>query len=119
VEFLREHRLIPVDRFGDLLTVCMPAIVPADVLGMLAALKNLHVQPLVGTVETNNRWFEEHLPRDIAPALPHDPDEWSEIFDEGDAAVLMELGDEDEDVDGMNLGPPVTEIEDNPFETES
>lgn len=93
VEFLRTHRLIPLDRNGRLLTVCMPAIVPAEVLGLLAAETDLHILPVVGTVASNNKWFEEHLPREeVLAALPADASGgWSNIFDEGDASVLMDL----------------------------
>jgi hypothetical protein len=97
--FLRQHRLIPLDRFGSLLTVCMPAIVPADVLGTLAASNNIQVLPVVGTVNTNNKWLEEHLTSEVPGALPNaSPTDWSNIFDEGNAAVLMELtGEEDQE----------------------
>jgi hypothetical protein len=91
-DYLRKHRLIPVDRFGDLLTVCMPAIVPADVLGTLAARNNLQVLPMVGTVVTNNHWFEANLAAEVPGPLPRGSvTDWSEIFDEGDARVLMDL----------------------------
>jgi hypothetical protein len=103
--FLRQHRLIPLDRFGGLLTVCMPAIVPADVLGTLAASNNIQVLPVVGTVNTNNKWFEENMASDVPAALPNSPADWSNIFDEGNAAVLMELTG-DEDADGQNGEDP-------------
>jgi hypothetical protein len=94
-EFFRTHRLIPVDRNGQLLTVCMPAIVPAEVLGQLAAECDLQIAAVVGTVQTNNRWFDEHLPAaDAAPALPGEAPSagtWSNLFDEADASVLEAL----------------------------
>ena len=105
--FLRRHRLIPLDRFGGLLTVCMPAIVPADVLGTLAASNNIQVLPVVGTVNTNNKWIEDHLASEVPGALPSEAvGDWSNIFDEGNAAVLMELTG-DEDVDVQDGGEPM------------
>jgi hypothetical protein len=112
--FLRQHRLIPLDRFGGLLTVCMPAIVPADVLGTLAASNNIQVLPVVGTVNTNNKWLEENMASDVPGALPNaSATDWSNIFDEGNAAVLMELtGNEEADArngDAAAFTDPLTD----------
>ena len=98
--FLRTHRLVPLGRHGLLLTVAMPAIVPADVLGMLSATADLHVMPVVGTVVANNHWLEEHLAPVVEAALPSPvavpaEDDWGNIFDEADASVLLDLSDED------------------------
>jgi hypothetical protein len=93
-EFFRRHRLIPVDRNGQLLTVCMPAIVPAEVLAQLSADTETHIAAVVGTVTTNSRWFDEHMPADAAPALPGEVPNagaWSSLFDEADASVLEAL----------------------------
>jgi hypothetical protein len=99
-EFLREHRLVPLSRHGDLLTVAMPGLVPAEVLGSLASDADVHVLPVVGSVESNNRWIDQHLTTEQAPALPSEQKPateadqgWSNIFDEGDANVLMGLDD--------------------------
>jgi hypothetical protein len=95
-QFLVDHGLVPIGRFGQVLTVAMPAIVPADVLGTLAAEADLEIVPVVGTVRTNRNWLERNLK--IAPPapLPHAAGEggegaWSSIFDAGDAAVLLDL----------------------------
>ena len=110
IDFLRKHRLIPVDRFGDLLTVCMPAIVPADVLGTLAARNNMQVLPVVGTVTTNNQWFELHLPAEVPGPLPQGAvTDWAELFDEGDARVLMDLTP---DLDVTGGSPEFTDDQD-------
>ncbi|HVS18514.1 MAG TPA: hypothetical protein VMT18_07935 [Planctomycetota bacterium] len=98
-EFLREHRLVPVGRHGAVLVVAMPGIVQADVLAAIANRHGVRVLPVVGTVLTNNRWLEEFMPAEVAGALPAEGEElaegggaWGSIFDEGDAAVLMDLG---------------------------
>lgn len=125
--FLAEHRLVPLCRNGGSLTVAMPGLVPADVLGILAAETNLHVFPVVGTVRTNRRWVDDKLLPRLAgaqeaatPAVPEaqqvaeaaeqaiDAADWSSLFDEADAQVLMELdlhGDEGED-GGLTLSEP-------------
>jgi hypothetical protein len=127
--FLQAHRIVPIGRFGDLVTVAMPAIVPAEVLGSLAAALDVHILPVVGTVMTNNRWLTDNLkgpesedgpekeepavePRgelrlkgmkDLSLSIPEldtmgaSGDGWSNIFDEGNANVLMDLGDPFED----------------------
>lgn len=87
--FLVKHGLVPLCRHGGLLTVALPGIVPADVLGMLSAQSDLAVLPVVGTVSGNRRWLDEHL---VPGPLSESPEgEWSNLFDEADAAVLREL----------------------------
>jgi hypothetical protein len=103
-QFLNEHCLVPLSRHGQVLTVCMPALVPADVLGMLAAQTDLYILPVVGTVRTNRRWLELHLKLEPVAPLPSDsPEEksahdaqWSSIFDDADAAVLLDLNQPEE-----------------------
>jgi len=95
--FLRQYALVPLSRHGQILTVCMPALVPAEVLGQLAASTDLHVMPVVGTVNSNNRWLAENL----AAQIDASPEEgaastWSNVFDEADAAVLLDLNVESE-----------------------
>ena len=99
-QFLIDNGLVPLGRFGQVLTVVMPAIVPAEVLGLLAAETDLCILPIVGTVRTNRKWLEMNLvvtPPAPLPSLPSLPavdgasSEWSSIFDAGDAAVLLDL----------------------------
>ena len=94
--FLLEHCLVPLSRYGQVLTICMPAIVPAEVLGMMAAESDLLILPVVGTVRTNRRWLEDNLaPNAIAPSegeeVGTEDSNWSSIFDDADAQVLQEL----------------------------
>jgi hypothetical protein len=97
--FLIEHGLVPMGRYGQILTVAMPGMVPAEVLGMLAADTDLYILPVVGTVQTNRRWIERFLQAELAAALPtsqpgeiaQEEGEWGNIFDQADAAVLLDL----------------------------
>ena len=101
--FLLENCLVPLGRYGQVLTVCMPAMVPAEVLGLLAADSDLFILPVVGTVRTNRKWLETNLQQRIqpGPALPsietiavtadESGGDWSSIFDAADAAVLLNL----------------------------
>jgi hypothetical protein len=104
VAFLIEHGLVPLGRYGHVLTIAMPGMVPAEVLGMLAADTDLYILPVVGTVRTNRRWIETHLQAEIRAALPvtspeevaQSAGEWGNIFDAADAAVLLDLKMPDE-----------------------
>jgi hypothetical protein len=97
--FLVEHCLVPLGRFGQVLTICMPAIVPAEVLGLMAAQTDLYILPVVGTVRTNRNWLEGHVKVEPLAPIPAPPTaaqqeaggEWSTIFDAADAAVLLDL----------------------------
>jgi hypothetical protein len=97
--FLLEHGLVPMSRFGGLLTIAMPGMVPAEVLGELAALTDLTILPIVGSVRSNRRWLEANLHAALAAALPSPSaeavaqatTEWGSIFDAGDAAVHLDL----------------------------
>lgn len=89
--FLRQYALVPLSRHGQILTVCMPALVPAEVLGQLAASTDLHVMPVVGTVNSNNRWLAENLAVALETPADDGGSGWSNVFDEGEAAVLLDL----------------------------
>jgi len=94
-EFLLENGLVPLSRHGRVLTLCMPAIVPAETLGCISAINDLEVLPVVGTVNSNRRWLEANL----APEAPL-PDmsggtevgtDWGSLFDDADADIQSEL----------------------------
>ncbi len=111
--FLVQTGLVPLSRFGKLLTIVMPAIVPAETLGLLAARTDFTILPVVGTVNTNRRWIENNLNLETsAPPVPQAAGgldaEWSNLFDAADAAVLAEL---DELGEGLDIGPLADEGE--------
>ena len=62
--YLREHGLVPLDRFGNILTVAMPGIVPTEVLCGMGLSDEVTVLPVVGTVQTNRQWLQANLPAD-------------------------------------------------------
>lgn len=95
IKLFRSHQIVPIDRFGQVLTVIMPALVPADVLALVAAASDLVVLPLVGTVETNRRWILEHLGSAKTADIEGG---WSNLFDQADAEVTAAL-------DGPEAGP--------------
>ena len=97
---LRQHALVPVERFGDVLTVAMPGIVPTSVLSSLSTSESTVILPVVGSVTTNRAWINENLPTVEATAAPIPAAEeiqsdtgWTNIFDAGEEAVQLNLGD--------------------------
>jgi hypothetical protein len=88
--FLFEAGIVPLSRHGKLLTVCMPAIVGAEVIQRLSSDSGLAVLPVVGTVQTNLHWLEQNVA--AGTEVPEAGDSaWSSIFDEADAAVLNDI----------------------------
>ncbi|MBM3977062.1 MAG: hypothetical protein FJ299_08740 [Planctomycetes bacterium] len=107
-EFLCRHCLVPLDRIGDRLTVSMPGMVSADVLGALGTLAKATVVPLVGSVAANRAWLNTTYGRPVVeesqPAVdmslgaggagaqnPDDPStgegDWLTLFDNADQQV--------------------------------
>ncbi len=102
LDFLWETGVIPLARHGQVLTLCMPAIVPAETLGYIAASTDLLVVVVVGTVVSNRRWIlnntrvkqESNQISSLSGASLEEDEEggdWSNLFDEADAAVLQDL----------------------------
>ena len=44
-DLFREHLLVPIDLFGQILTVAMPALVPAEVLARVSAMTDFTLLP--------------------------------------------------------------------------
>lgn len=108
--FMHQYGLVPLDRFGKLLTVAMPGFVPTEVLDAMAGGQDLRVVPLVGSVVQNRQWLESNLSHaplgaseEVDAPLPVDSDvelvddDWGDIFDAGDEAVQLDLQDRDQD----------------------
>ena len=100
IKLFRQHQVIPLDRFGQVLTVIMPGLVQAAVLAQLAAASDLMIMPVVGTVETNRRWILENFGNNKEADIEGG---WSNLFDQADAAVTAALGAFGE----VPEGPPV------------
>ncbi len=59
--YLRHYALVPLDRFGTLVTVVMPGLVPSEVLEGMRPGQNGRVLPVVGSVTSNRRWLQENV----------------------------------------------------------
>jgi hypothetical protein len=122
--YLRHFALVPLDRFGSLVTVIMPGLVPSEVLEGLRPGQNGRVLAVVGSVVSNRKWLDEHfapkpasaqarhvaapgkIPLDVRGALPGHaapptpsptpaPAKANEIqLVEGDWGNLFDAGDE-------------------------
>lgn len=95
-QFLSRNGLVPLSRFGQVLTVAMPALVPTDVLKNLSEQSGYSVLPVVGTVETNRRWLLEQR-SGTAKSRPGQESDWGALFDAGDENVKLSLTVDDED----------------------
>jgi hypothetical protein len=75
--YLRHYALVPLDRFGSLVTVVMPGLVPSEVLEGLRPGQGGRVLAVVGSVLSNRRWLSENLPQGggplTSPAAPAAP----------------------------------------------
>ncbi len=108
-EYLRIYGIIPLDRYGPVLTIAMPALVPSEVLDVLVVADVRRVVPVVSSVSSNRAWLQENLPAPSAPTLDQirgvlpsgaaaeDLDAWAGIFDAGDEAVQLELREQESD----------------------
>ena len=103
--FFHKHQVVPVDLFGQVLTVAMPALVPAEILAQISATTDCVVLPLVGTVESNRRWIGDNLSAGPAPDLEGG---WESMFDAADAEV--NTGGENAVAEGLGvLDDPLVE----------
>ncbi|MSR61793.1 MAG: hypothetical protein EXS08_05040 [Planctomycetes bacterium] len=68
--YLRHFALVPLDRYGGLVTVIMPGLVPSEVLDGLRPAQGGRVLPVVGLVASNRRWLEERLAPQKGAAAP-------------------------------------------------
>lgn len=70
--YLRHFALVPLDRYGGLVTVIMPGLVPSEVLEGLRPGQNGRVLPVVGSVVSNRRWLEANFaPQAAAGPVRH------------------------------------------------
>jgi hypothetical protein len=98
-DYLRHYGLVPLDRFGELLTVAMPCMVSSEVLDGLVMREGGRVLPVVGSVLGNRAWLDQNLGSGLAEldaiemALPFadEASDWAGIFDAGEEAVQLEL----------------------------
>ncbi len=108
---LFQNLLVPLDVFGDVVTIAMPILTPYQILQKIQKQYKIVIFPYVGLISENkkvlgthfeqfNGWFQkvaqEKAQRSAArtnqPAAEADGD-WMNIFDSGEQAVRSSLGD--------------------------
>lgn len=104
-DYLRVYGIIPLDRYGPVLTVAMPGLVPSEVLDVLAGSDVHRVLPIVSPVNSIRTWLRENLPapsvptldqiRGLLPSAGEDLGAWAGIFDAGEEAVQLELREQE------------------------
>ena len=114
-EFLFKHGLVPLHRFGSVLTVVMPGLVSTEVLSELADSTDWTILPIVGTVEDNRRWLNDHC-KAVSTEAGSGAD-WGSLFDEGDANVQLALG-ESKTPEAVESETPPTEALDSEWSEE-
>lgn len=97
-DFLFNNMLVPLDKFGDVVTVVMPIMVPGEVLEKIQVEKGIDIFPVVGLYSENKKKlyqiFPDH-PREEVKTEKSIKEEfgkaWESIFDLGDEAVKRDL----------------------------
>ena len=103
--FFVKECIVPLARHGNVLSVLMPALSTTEILDTLANQSGLSILPICGTVRSNRVWLELKLAAPAPPpALPTQAGEaggtdWSNLFDDADAAVLFDLKPSDDPED--------------------
>ncbi|HPF14491.1 MAG: hypothetical protein H6827_06835 [Planctomycetes bacterium] len=98
---LHNTGLVPISRYGNVLTIAMPGLVAADTLALLSAECDMILLPIVGTVNTNRRWLTENCKQKKFA----EDSTWGSLFDEADKAVQETLNPgSDEAADFFAMG---------------
>ncbi len=107
VDFIRKHRVIPIDRFGDVIVIAMPVLLPAAILEEIESITKLQVFPFVSPKTEIQKILGDRLPKLEAPAeevpaaaaateekaaAPVTEEDWQKLFDEADQAIKKAQG---------------------------
>lgn len=105
-DFAFRHLILPLDRFGNVLTVAMPVLVGWEILDQIQTASGVEIFPVVGLPTDNKKKLFELYPdhpreekRAAAPKGAPAPaggqgkknGGWESIFDMGDQAVKQDL----------------------------
>jgi hypothetical protein len=102
-DFLFDHRLLPIDLCGDVLTLSMPILLPFKVLNQAQNLSRKNIFPLIGLASDNLKVLSQLFPKRQpattgrkgkakADEADDEAGSWENIFDLGDQEVLKDLG---------------------------
>lgn len=83
-EVIRKTRIVPIDRFGNILAVAMPLLVPAKTLNDIEIVVKMELFPYVAPISEIHKIIEERI-KEPDPAVPGGS--WEKLFDEADLSV--------------------------------
>lgn len=83
-EMVKRTRVIPLDRFGNILSVAMPLLVPHKTLSEIERTTKMEVFPYVSPISEINKIVEDRIKEPEAPGAGGG---WEKLFDEADLSV--------------------------------
>ncbi|MCK5944436.1 MAG: hypothetical protein KAI24_20780 [Planctomycetes bacterium] len=111
-ETLFKYTIVPLDTFGDIVTVAMPVMLSSEEIAKIQKEHNCDLFPYVGLITENKKvltdlhkdypkWVEadqkrreeEAVKRKAAPKSKADEGDWMSIFDAGDEAIQQSKKD--------------------------
>lgn len=111
-ETLFKYTIVPLDTFGDIVTVAMPVMLSFEEIAKIQKEHNCDLFPYVGLITENKKvltdlhkdypkWVEadqkrreeEAVKRKAAPKSKADEGDWMSIFDAGDEAIQQSKKD--------------------------
>lgn len=84
-ELIKKTRVIPVDKFGNLLAVAMPLLVSAQILGEIEMKVKMEIFPYVAPISEINKIVEDRIKE---PKAPLSDGSWEKLFDEANQSVV-------------------------------
>ena len=90
-EFILKNNILPLGRFGHIITVVMPVLSPFTVLEQIEKMLKAEVFPFVGPISENTQILMDyhHQRKDKAGELSG----WERMFDEIDATIEKDFMD--------------------------
>ena len=124
-EILFKHQIVPLDVFGDAVTLVMPILTPFEVLTQIQTEHKCEVFPYVGLISENKRvlgeTFEDFKDWQANEASKKEKtrkrkpskqgNDWMNIFDDADAKVRGDAGGE-EGGDDSSIGSGLSMFDD-------
>ena len=87
IEVLRSKNILPLARFGDVLSVAMPIFTPASELQELEREHRVEIFPFTGPISENSQILLDHGTRPGKQNLAIMESGWEKLFDEAEATI--------------------------------
>jgi hypothetical protein len=89
VEMLRRKNLLPLARFGDIVTVVMPVLTPVSELQELEREHKIEIFPFTGPISENSQLLLEQGAKGGKKNEPLVDSSWEKLFDEAEATIQV------------------------------